>query len=267
MEINKENITHLLKETDIKPSKNKGQNFLINPLISSKIVGLLSLNEKDNVLEIGPGLGSLTHFINIYKKFDTVEIDSNICDLLDYFYKKKDINIINKDVFKCDISNYNKIISNMPYNITTKLVEFLMLNAIKCERFVLMGQEETIKRFLTKNGKDYGVINVLISLVGEVKDSFVVSPNNFVPAPKCKSKVFVIEKNLKYDFSSINGIYKLAKQLFLNRRKTLFNNLSNITNKEIATDVLIKLNIDNKTRIEQLTPKAIADIFFSLKNR
>ena len=137
MEINRSNINELVNKCNVRPDKDYGQNFLVEPTIAESIVKELELNSKDKILEIGPGLGSLTHFLVDNCNLDVCDIDSRMIDFLKVFYKN-DINYILNDVRKVDVSIYDKIIGNLPYNITTELVTFLLMNASKCSQMVLI---------------------------------------------------------------------------------------------------------------------------------
>ena len=128
MEINRSNIFELVNRCNVKPDKDYGQNFLVEPQIAEKIVDVLDVEKEDKVLEIGPGLGSLTHFVANKCNLDVCDIDSRMIDFLKIFYRE-DINYILDDVRKIDVSIYDKIIGNLPYNITTELVTFLLLNS------------------------------------------------------------------------------------------------------------------------------------------
>ena len=261
MEINRSNIFEILKNTDIRPDKDYGQNFLLEPEIAKSIVDLLEIKEDDRVLEIGPGLGSLTHFLDQQTSQLTVcDIDSRMIDFLKIFYKDKVEYILN-DIRKVDVSIYNKIIGNLPYNITTELVEFLLLNAAKAEKMVLMIQLEAFNRFYELSGENYGAITVLTHLLCKVEKHMVVKPGSFHPVPKCKSIVFTLEKRNEYNYKDVVGTYKLAKSLFLNRRKTIYNNLKNyFGNAEKANELLSKLNLDSNLRPENIKP----EIYFQM---
>lgn len=256
MEINRSNIFELLFKTGIHPDKDYGQNFLLEPEIAKSIVGLLEDCQSESILEIGPGLGSLTHFLSLKESNLTVcDIDNRMIDFLKVIYKDG-ITYINNDIRKVDVSNYDKIIGNLPYNITTELVEFLLLNATKAKKIVLMIQLEAFNRFYELSGEDYGAISVLTHLMCDVKKYFVVKPGSFHPVPKCKSIVFTLERKENVDYDSIVGTYKLAKSLFLNRRKTIYNNLKNYfgdANK--ASEVLSKFNLDPLLRPENIKPE------------
>ena len=172
-----------------------------------------------------------------------------------------DVNLILNDVRKIDLRDYTKIIGNLPYNITTELIVFLIENAISCKQFVFMIQAEALNRFIEVKGKDYGPASVLIHLLGNIKKQFIVKAGSFYPAPKCNSVVFEINVEDKYPREMVLEVYKLAKKLFLNRRKTLLNNLSNVYDKEKALSILDKLGILETARIEEISPENIIEIY------
>ena len=257
MEINRLNVNEVVIKSGLKPDKDYGQNYLIEPSICQKIVGLLDLKDEDHVLEIGPGIGSLTHFLNDQKgaKLDLVDIDQRMTDFLKIIYSKNNTSIITNDIRKHDVTSYTKIIGNLPYNITTETVTYLLKNAKNAERLVLMCQAETYAHFSDVSGKEYGPVSVLIHLLGKIESKFSVKPGSFYPAPKCSSTVFVISFTNRDNFDSCWGAYLLAKQLFLNRRKTIHNNLSNyLKDKSLAERILLESNIELNKRPEEIDP-------------
>lgn len=261
MEINRANIFEILKNTDIHPDKDYGQNFLLETDIAKSIVDLADIQKSDSTLEIGPGLGSLTHFIDLKESnFTVCDIDYRMIDFLKIFYKDR-ITYINNDIRKVDVSNYDKIIGNLPYNITTELVEFLLLNAINAKKMVLMIQLEAFNRFYELSGEDYGAISILTHLMCNVEKHFVVKPGSFHPVPKCKSIVFTLTRKENINYQEVVGTYKLAKSLFLNRRKTILNNLKNyFGSSDKANALLSKLNLDPNLRPENIKP----EIYFKM---
>ena len=257
MEINRSNIFEIVNKADLKPDKDYGQNFLVEPDICKRIVGALSVSEKENVLEVGPGLGSLTHFLSLTGGQTTVvDIDQRMINFLKIVYKDFDIKMIENDIRKVDVSSYKKIVGNLPYNITTETIQYLLLNANKASKFVFMIQSETFNHFYEVSGKEYGPTSVLIHLLGNIEKLFVVKAGSFYPAPKCNSTVFAINIDTRIDrFSAINA-FKVAKQLFLNRRKTILNNLTNyLKDKDAANKVCGDLKINPLSRPEQLSPE------------
>ena len=261
MEINRSNVFEILKNADIRPDKDYGQNFLLEPDIAKSIVELADIQLNDSTLEIGPGLGSLTHFIGLKESdFTVCDIDYRMIDFLKIIYKDR-VKYINDDIRKVDVSNYDKIIGNLPYNITTELVEFLLLKAINAKKMVLMIQLEAFNRFYELSGEDYGAISVLTHLMCNVDKCFVVKPGCFHPVPKCKSIVFTLTRKESVNYEETVGTYKLAKSLFLNRRKTILNNLKNyFGSSDKASELLSKLNLDPNLRPENIKP----EIYFKM---
>ena len=110
MEINRSNIFEIVNKANLKPDKDYGQNFLVEPEISKKIVDALNIDDKDTIMEVGPGLGSLTHFLSLKNNETTVvDIDRRMVDFLSVVYKDSNIKIIENDIRKNDVSDYSKI--------------------------------------------------------------------------------------------------------------------------------------------------------------
>lgn len=268
MEINRNNIMEIVKNAGLKPDKDYGQNFLIEPEVSSRIVEAANIVENDEVLEIGPGLGSLTHFISLKNvKTTVVDIDRRMIDFLSIFYKEKDnFTLIENDIRKTKINTYTKIIGNLPYNITTELVTYLLKYGAKAEKMVLMCQTEAFNRFYDLDGKEYGPVSVLVHLLGRSKKLFNVKGGCFYPVPKCGSTVFEIQINVNSDREECVEIFNLTKQLFLNRRKTILNNLTiYLKDKNSAEKVCCECNIPTTKRPEELSPEQYRKIYFSVK--
>ena len=169
MEINRANIFEIVNKANLKPDKDYGQNFLVEPQVSEKIVNALTIEEGDNVLEIGPGLGSLTHYLIASDHQTTVvDIDRRMIDFLKVVYQDANVEIIENDIRKLDVSKYDRIIGNLPYNITTETIQFCLLNAEKAKKMVFMIQSETFNHFYDVTGKEYGPTSVLIHLLGNI---------------------------------------------------------------------------------------------------
>ena len=228
MEINRSNIFEIVNNASLQPDKDYGQNFLVEPDISKRIVDALNINNKDNAIEVGPGLGSLTHYLSLSDGQITVaDIDLRMTNFLKIVYQDSNIDIVTNDIRKVDVSNYNKVVGNLPYNITTEAIQYFLVNAVKAEKMVFMIQSETLNHFVDISGKEYGPTSVLIHLLGNIEKLFTVKAGSFYPAPKCSSVVFAINIDSNADHSKAIAAFKLSKQLFLNRRKTILNNLVN----------------------------------------
>ena len=154
------------------------------------------------------------------------------------------------------VSKYTKIIGNLPYNITTEVIQYFLINAVNAESMVFMIQSETYNHFADTNGKEYGPTSVLIHLLGKIDKLFTVKAGSFYPVPKCNSLVFSIKFDTRVERNAAIYAFKVAKQLFANRRKTIQNNLMNyLKDKEYVLKLCIDLNINPLSRPEQLSPE------------
>lgn len=269
MEINRSNVFEIVEKASLKPDKDYGQNFLVEPQLCERIVNALNIQENDSVIEVGPGLGSLTHFLSLNKAdISVVDIDKRMIDFLNIVYKESNIRIIENDIRKVDVSNYNKVLGNLPYNITTETIQYFLVNATKAEKMVFMIQSETFAHFFDVAGKEYGPTSVLIHLLGKIERLFTVKPGSFYPAPKCNSVVFSINIDTRVNRNAAIKAFNLAKQLFVNRRKTIQNNLlSYLKNKDTVNKLCEDLKINPLSRPEQLSPEIYFSISEYLENK
>ena len=207
----------------VKLKKKFGQNFLIDKNISNKIGNLIN-NYNLNILEIGPGDGKLTESI-IRKKpknLDLVEIDKDlIVDLKKNFKNYNIINIINEDILKLNINKkYDLVISNLPYNLSSKVLEKLVLLKKNPKIMILMFQKEFAERLLSQN---LNSINSLVNCFFKTKLQFNVSKNCFKPVPKVESSVLKFEKLKKslLKKNEIQSFIKFKRYIFSHKRKSL----------------------------------------------
>ena len=264
MEINRNNVIEIIEKSGLKPDKDYGQNYLLETTICENIINLLDIQDEENVLEIGPGIGSLTHYLTMKEKakIDLVDIDERMINFLKILYNQPNVSLILNDIRKHEVSKYEKIVGNLPYNITTETVVYLLENSKNAKKMVLMCQAEAFPRFNDLSGKEYGPVSILIHLLGTSKRNFVVKPGSFYPAPKCSSLVFTIDFKDGVDRELALKVYEFSKKLFLNRRKTIYNNLSSaIGNKDISLKILEKLGIPVNKRPEELSPEIFVDIY------
>ena len=264
MEINRKNVMEVIEKSGLKPDKDYGQNYLLEPDFAKRIIDLLEIQSGENVLEIGPGLGSLSHFLSLYSdsKITLVDIDERMINFLKIIYNTSNISLVLNDIRKQDVSIYDKIVGNLPYNITTETVVYLLENAKKAKKMVLMCQAEAFPRFNDLSGKEYGPVSILVHLLGSSKRNFTVKPGSFYPIPKCSSVVFTIDLNKENVREQSLAVYKFAKKMFLNRRKTIYNNLSSfLGNKDLADDLLKQAGIDPSKRPEELSPSNYVTLY------
>lgn len=258
MEINRANVFEIANKADLKPDKDYGQNFLIEPQICERIVNSLNIQDNDKIIEVGPGLGSLTHYLTLHDNESTVvDIDLRMVNFLKVVYKENsNLQIVENDIRKIDVSQYNKIIGNLPYNITTETIQYFLLNATSASRMVFMIQSETLAHFYDVSGKEYGPTSVLIHLLGNIERLFTVKAGSFYPVPKCNSVVFVINIDGNANRETAISAFKVAKQLFINRRKTISNNLLNyLKDKDLVNKICDNLGINPLLRPEQISPE------------
>jgi 16S rRNA (adenine1518-N6/adenine1519-N6)-dimethyltransferase len=241
----------------VKPLKKFGQNYLTDKNILNKIVNEISPLPGDNLIEIGPGLGSLTGILlERIPELTAVEIDFRVIDELSKKFPA--ITLIHADFLDLNLEDlFHKkneklrIAGNIPYNITSPII-FKLINSNQYVRdAVLMMQLEVAKRIVAKKGtKDYGILAVLLQYFTEVKICFKVSPNVFYPKPKVESAVI----HLNFKDNCITGeektlFIKMVKAAFGNRRKVLRNSLSNGIFADVNfSDAKVDLNL----RAEQL---------------
>lgn len=227
----------------LKPKKSLGQNFLIDKNISQKIVQSLDCKE-DKVIEIGPGTGALTEWLNNENiELFAIEIDKSAVELLLKKFppsRYPKLHIINSDILSSDFdnlikeSNANfKVIGNLPYNISSQIIFKLIANRNNISKAILMLQKEVAQRLVAKpHTKDYGITSVALQLVGKVSKLFDVSPNCFYPKPKITSSIIEIEFYQNNNLNDFDKILLLIKNAFSQRRKVLKNSLKSYINQQ-----------------------------------
>lgn len=257
-----------IKQYELMASKDIGQNFLVDQKVAEQIVDSLDIHPGEKVLEIGPGAGSLSYFLSLTSgDCDLFDIDSRFIEKL-----KEDFASLNgihpklQNVLSADLSSYGKIIGNLPYYITSSIIERFLLTASKCQKAVFMVQKEAYSRLAATSGEDYGPMNVLISFLYEGKRLLNVPPSSFVPRPHVSSTVFSLSRKGGVSIERASALYALAKALFSRRRKTVLNSLSAyLGNGEKAASALLKSGIDARKRPEELDVDAFARLLSSLQ--
>lgn len=269
----------ILNEYGIKLNKNLGQNYLIDRNKRDQIIHFANLTKEDVVLEIGPGIGTLTiELAKRTKKVIAIEQDSNICQILENRLKTENIDnveLINDDALNVEFPKFNKIISNLPYQISSPIT-FKFLN-YDFQLAILMYQKEFASRMNGKVGsKDYSRLSAMLYFKCDVETLANVSAESFIPKPKVDSTVVKLTpklpeltgelKNLNIDEISKTDfeIYsKFVKALFQHRNKKVKNALidsrhiiTNLDKKEMKT----KLNSIKQKKIEQLLTQRITTI-------
>ncbi|WP_036730336.1 16S rRNA (adenine(1518)-N(6)/adenine(1519)-N(6))-dimethyltransferase RsmA [Peptoniphilus mikwangii] len=260
-------LIELLNKYGFRFSKSLGQNFLIDGNIVRKIIDSAEISSNDNVLEIGPGVGTLTEELCLRaKKVVSIEIDNHLKELLKESLPYENVKIIFNDVLKTDLKKLTeqefggetfKVVANLPYYVTTPIISKLIEEDLNIESITVMIQKEVANRFsASPSTKDYGSLSVFIQFYSDVKYEFTVPKNVFMPKPNVDSAV--VNLKIKKDLPDIDRdkLFKVVRAAFSKRRKTLINALSsygfNIDKNEILKALSIS-NIDEKRRAETLS--------------
>lgn len=276
------NTKEIIKKFKIKLNKNLGQNFLTDENIVKKIASSAIISDRDLVIEVGPGIGSMTRELcKNAGKVLAVEIDKYLIPALrENLREFNNIEIINKDILDeniveminaAKISGFNpeniKVIANLPYYITTPIIMKLLEEAPGIDMMVFMVQKEVAERMVAKpGGKDYGALSVAVQFYSEPSIIFNVSPDSFVPRPNVDSTVIKLNvyKEPIVDIKSKKMFFKTVKAAFGQRRKTLPNALCNSgyfkQNKEEMKDILKNIGVGENQRGETLSIMQFAEL-------
>ncbi len=269
-----EETKNIMKKYGIRANKSLGQNFLINPEVVENIVKSSNINKNDLIIEIGPGLGTLTKYLlEKAGKVICIELDTKMIKILqDRFSKYSNFEIINADVLKVDLNqiiknNKNvKIVANLPYYITTPIIMKLLEEKLNIESITVMIQKEVADRLIEiPGGKNTGAITYTVYYYCESEKIMEVPNSSFIPEPEVTSEV--IKMNLRKEpavkIDNPNIMFMIIKSAFMQRRKTLLNALTNtkvFINKQEGMNILKKLNLDENVRAENLKLQDFADI-------
>lgn len=264
-------VHYICKRFDIKMSKKLGQNFLIKRGIVDEIVHAAEITVGEPVLEVGPGIGTLTQGLaQSGADVTAIELDRRLLEVLDTTLASYDnVRIIHGDVLKLDvptIMNHKpfKVVANLPYYITTPIIMSLLENKLPIERLVVMVQKEVALRMIAKPGtKDYGALSVAVQYYTEPDIVLDVPPKSFLPAPAVTSSVIrcVLRDKPPVDVIDEKLFFRVVKAGFAQRRKTFSNTMktTGLTRDRIE-ELLAKANIDGQRRGETFTLQEFADV-------
>ncbi len=259
----------LMNKYNITANKNYGQNFLIDENVVSGIVQNAEVSKKDLVIEIGPGLGTLTSYLlESAGKVICIELDTHMLKILnDRFSLYTNFELINDDVLKVDLkelisknSEFEnvKVVANLPYYITTPIIMKLLEDKLNLTSITVMVQKEVAERLTEAPGsKNTGSITYSINYYTNPKTVIDVPKESFIPSPKVDSSVIKLDilSEPKIKVLDEELFFKVIKCAFMQKRKTLINSLSNsgIGSKENLEKILTELELDLRVRAEQLT--------------
>lgn len=251
--------------------KKFGQNFLIDSNILENIISAAGITKNDFVLEIGPGIGTMTQYLcETARQVVAVEIDKMLIPILrDTLSEYNNVEVINKDVLKVDIKSLAeeknngkpiKVVANLPYYITTPIIMGLFESGVPIESITIMVQKEVADRMQTGPGsKDYGALSLAVQYYAEAQVVLNVSSNCFMPRPNVDSAVIKLTKHKIPAVEVLDEalLFKLIRASFNQRRKTLVNGLKNSSelnfSKEQILEAIHSIGKDENIRGEKLT--------------
>lgn len=271
----------ILEKYNARAKKQFGQNFLIDENILNNIVEKSDINIDDLVIEIGPGIGSLTEkLIETGAKVISFEIDRDMGEILqDRFKQEVKFKLVMEDILKADINKYIdesnvvgkvKVVANLPYYITTPIIFSLLENVDRAEEIIVMVQNEVADRITSKEKKkDYGVLTVNVNYYGIPEKLFEVPRESFIPSPNVTSAVIKITRKKRYEVKDEKMFFSFIKAAFSQRRKKVLNalagsNFNNLSKEEIS-NILINNNIGENVRAEEIPVEKFVDIVNSIK--
>ena len=274
--INPQETIQVIQQNDFRFQKRFGQNFLIDENVLSNIITSSEITKDDCVLEIGPGIGTMTQALcEAARHVVTVEIDSNLIPILQNTLKAYDnVTIIHSDVLKLDLNDviqkYNdgkpvKVVANLPYYITTPIIMGLFFFFFPIRSITVMVQKEVADRMQSLPGtKDYGALSLAVQYYSKPEIIQLVPPNCFIPRPNVGSAVIRL---LRYPESPVSvsddrWMFQLIKAAFGQRRKTLLNSLSSGAGvpKDATIKALQNMQLSETIRGEALTLAQFAEL-------
>lgn len=275
---NAKNTIEVIRKYDFAFQKRFGQNFLVDSHVLEKIVRSADIKEEDCILEIGPGIGTLTQYLaSSAKKVIAVEIDKNLISVLNDTLKEWDnVEILNEDILKVDLKklseeknqgNRFKVVANLPYYITTPVIMNLLEMDFPVDSITLMIQKEVAERIQAGPGsKEYGALSLAVQYYSDAHVTAKVPCNCFIPRPKVDSEVIHLQKYEKPPVKVKNRelMFNLIRASFNQRRKTLANGIKNAQNlpfgKEEVEEAIRKCGFSPSVRGEQLSLQDFADL-------
>ena len=278
---NPQNTIEVLQKYDFHFQKKFGQNFLIDEHVLDKIIRAAEITKDDYVLEIGPGIGTMTQYLACAaREVTAVELDRALIPILEDTLKEYDnVSIINEDILKVDIAALAKeknggrpikVVANLPYYITTPIIMGLFESHVPLESITVMVQKEAAQRICAEVGtRQSGAVTVSVNYYAEPEMLFGVSAGSFMPAPKVDSAVIRlnVRKEPPVTVGNEKLLFNVIKAAFSQRRKTLANSLSSglSVEKGKINELLINSGVETNARAEKLTLDDFANITNNLQ--
>lgn len=273
-----QNTIAVLQKYNFNFQKKFGQNFLVDVRVLDKIIAAAEITETDFVLEIGPGIGTMTQYLCEHaREVIAVEIDRNLIPILaDTLSGYQNVEVLHADILNVDINRLTqernqgkpiKVVANLPYYITTPIIMGLFESHVPIESITIMVQKEVAERMQAQPGtKDYGALSLAVQYYAQPKVVAHVPPNCFIPRPKVGSAVIRLtkhrEKNVQAEDEKL--MFQIIRASFNQRRKTLVNGLNNAPEltfgKEQVANALEEMGLCPNVRGEALTLGQFAEL-------
>lgn len=262
----------IVKKYGFKFTKSLGQNFLIDDSVLADIVEGAEVSKEDLIIEIGPGVGTLTkELLKRAKRVCSIELDSDLIPILNEELKDfNNFDLINKDALKANFNDLIgeeesvKVVANLPYYVTTPIILKLLTEGYNFKSLTIMIQKEVGERITAKpSTKEYGAFSILVQYYCSTEIIRKVTPSSFVPKPKVDS---IVVKLNKLDKPSVEVkdeklFFRVSREAFNMRRKTLWNAMKTLgLNSELMRNAFLKAGIDSKRRGETLSLQEFANL-------
>lgn len=275
---NPQNTIEVLQKYRFNFQKKFGQNFLIDTHVLDKIIDASGVTEDDFVLEIGPGIGTMTQYLcERAREVVAVEIDKNLIPILsDTLKNYSNVTVINEDILKLDICKLAeeknqgkpiKIVANLPYYITTPIIMGLFESHVPIDSITIMVQKEVAERMQEKPGsKEYGALSLAVQYYAKPEIVANVPPNCFMPRPNVGSAVIRLTRHEKppVEVEDEKLMFRIIRASFNQRRKTLANGLNNSPEihlpKEVIQESIVSLGVPENIRGEALSLEQFAEL-------
>jgi 16S rRNA (adenine1518-N6/adenine1519-N6)-dimethyltransferase len=266
-------LLRYLEDSGLRPKKSLSQNFLIDQNILNKLIAKASISGKDLVVEIGPGPGAITEkLLAAGARVIAIELDSKMAAGLRRLHSNDHFRLIEGDILKTDLAKLTKgepfkVVANLPYNITSPILSHLFdASELLTEAYVFV-QKEVADRITAKpKEKAYGSLSVFCTYYADTKLLFKVSAGSFMPRPKVDSAVVKLDLRKEPRSNNPKAFFKLTRQAFNHRRKTLRSSLSSIYSKEAIEAALQKANLGPLARPEELGIDQLLELSYDLEN-
>jgi 16S rRNA (adenine1518-N6/adenine1519-N6)-dimethyltransferase len=255
-------VEELMRKHSIRPAKQRGQNFLIDEEVYDKIIETASLKKSDVVLEIGPGLGTLTEYLSEkVKRVVAIEVDNNLAKLLRAKFHNRNVEVFNNDILALPVADLNvfypyKVVANIPYNITSPIFRKFLVGDVQPITMTLLVQKEIGERITAEPGQ-MSILAISVQLYSDPKYIIKVPAQAFKPAPKVDSCLINLTNFRPFPYKDVaeKQFWKVVKIGFSSKRKKLSNNLSAglKTSSTQINSILSQLKLKENVRAQELS--------------